>query len=46
MSDLIEFDREKSGIGEKELDFPGNSKDSDPNELSLSYENGERNDKT
>ena len=42
LSDLIEFDREKSGISVIGLDFPGRTKDSDSKELSLSYDNGER----
>ena len=42
MIDLKEFKRENSEIGENEQDFTGRIKSSDPNELSLSYENGER----
>ena len=46
MCDLIEFDREKSGISVRGLDIPGGTKDSDPNELSLFNENGEKRGET
>ena len=46
MSDLKEFKRENSEIGENEQDFTGRIKSSDSKELSLSYENGERKEET
>ena len=42
--DLNEFKRENSEIGENDQDFYGRIKSSDSKELSLSYENGERNE--
>ena len=46
MSNLIEFDREKSGISVRGLDIPGRSKDSDSKELSLSMEQDGRRGET
>ena len=46
MSDLKEFKIENSQIGENEQDFTGRIKDSNSKELSLSYENGEREELT
>jgi len=42
LSDLKEFKRENSEIGENEQDFNGRIKSSDSKEMSLSYQNGER----
>ena len=46
MSDLIEFDREKSGISVIGLDFPGRTKDSESNDMSLFNKNGEKRGET
>ena len=46
MNDLIEFNREKSGISVRGLDIPGRTKDSDSKELSLSMEQDGRRGET
>ena len=46
MSDLKEYKRENSEIGENDQDFNGRIKSSDSKELSLFNENGERKEET